>query len=333
MPVLTTPLQPCQCICGESMTSGRQILARDEVHGGTFTYETCGRCLTERVQPRPAPSDIGQYYPNTYYAYNGSTAAPASLSDRVKRLVYETYYATPNERGAWIRALRWPLALLLYPLRFRTNLAFRPPGQRRIFEIGAATGTDLVEFRAAGWEVGGCEPSDKACAVAKQRGITLQNCPAETAELPAGSLGCVLINNVFEHLHDPAGVLTKIHGALVDDGALVIVVPNHACWAAKHFGAAWPGYDPPRHLWGFTPESIRQLIQQSGFVVEYIAHKAPQQWCWEACIAGTRLPDGAVRGHSRFRKYLPAVLVPIGALLSVSGNGDFIKVVARKKQR
>jgi SAM-dependent methyltransferase len=330
-PAQPTSLEQCACVCGEQVVTERRILARDEVHGANHTYVTCVRCHTERVMPRPSQAEIGHYYPNTYYAYNGAAAQAASLSDRVKRLVYETYYAAPRERAGWIRALRWPLALLLYPLRFRTNLAFRAPSLRRVFEVGAATGTDLLEFKAAGWEVAGCEPSDKACAVAQQRGIALQNCSAESAELAPASVGCVLINNVFEHLHDPAGVLKKAHRALINDGAIVIIVPNHASWAAKQFGAAWPGYDPPRHLWGFTPGSIRELIEQCGFDVDYIAHKAPQRWCWDACIAGTRLPEGAARRQSRLRSLLPAVLVPFGAVLSAFGRGDFIKIVARKR--
>ena len=322
-------LEWCKCVCGESATTGKRIVGRDEVHGGIFHYEACARCGTERVAPRPGPSNIAHYYPNTYYAYAGPSQALPSWSDRLKRVVYELYYAEPAQRAqlaGWQRTLLWPV---LYPLRFRTNLAFRAPRERRVFEIGAATGTDLLEFRAAGWDVTGCEPSAKACEVAQRRGVTLQNCTAEAAVLAANRYGCVLINNVFEHLHDPVRVLAKVREGLVEGGALVLIVPNHASWTARTFGAAWPGYDPPRHLWGFTPQSLRALLTQAGFTVEYIAHKAPQRWCWEASIAGTRLPGGATPLRYRLSRLLPTLALPWGALLAFFGRGDFIKVVAR----
>ena len=329
-PTAEPDLESCTCVCGETATTGRRVAGRDEVHGGIFIYEACARCGTERVTPRPTPSNIAHFYPNTYYAYAGPTQAPPSLSDRLKRLVYELYYAEPAERKevlAWQRPWLWAA---LYPLRFRTNLAFSPPRERRVFEIGAATGTDLLEFRAAGWDVSGCEPSAKACEVAKQRGVTLQNCTAEAAELAAQHYGCVLINNVFEHLHDPVRVLAKVREGLVEGGALVMIVPNHASWTARTFGAAWPGYDPPRHLWGFTPQSLRALLNRAGFTVDYIAHKAPQRWCWEASIAGTRLPGGATPLRYRLSRWLPLLALPWGALLALLGRGDFIKVVARR---
>ena len=332
MNVVQPILECCACVCGETAVADRQIKARDEVHGGMFAYATCARCATERVSPRPTPEDIGRYYPNTYYAYVGAADHRVSAATRFKRAVYETFYAEPGERGTWTTRLRWLLIALLFPLRFRTNLAFRAPTQRCVFEIGAATGTDLLEFRAAGWQVTGCEPSEKACAVAQKRGITLQNCSAELAVMAPHQFGCVLINNVFEHLHDPVRVLEKVRCSLINDGVLVIIVPNHASWAARVFGAAWPGYDPPRHLWGFTAESIRDLLRRTGFELEYIAHKAPQRWCWEACVAGTRLPGGATPLRSRLARPLATLLVPLGALLSLFERGDFIKVVARNSR-
>ena len=78
-----------------------------------------------------------------------------------------------------------------------------------MFEIGAAKATDLLAFQAAGWEVAGCEPSAQACALAASQGIHRQQATAETAILPSGHYGCILFNNVFEHMHDPVAMLEK----------------------------------------------------------------------------------------------------------------------------
>lgn len=319
-----------QCLCGTAAMTRREVVARDEISGEIFSYHECAGCGLERIVQRPTLADIGHYYPQTYYAYSGNVEISRSAIDRVKRLVYRTFYGSAEERSGAERIFRPLLALALFPLRFRSVLAFRQPRVRRVFEFGAAIGNDLAEFRAAGWEVTGCEPSAKACEVARQRGITLQNCSAEAAVLPVGRFSCVLLNNVFEHLHNPTAVLRKAHAALTDDGALVLVVPNHASWSARLFGAPWPGYDPPRHLWGFTPASIRRVLGQGGFSVDYIHHIAPQRWCYEAVVAGTRSPKGATRLRLLASDVLPMMMLPFGLLAATFGHGDFMKVVARK---
>lgn len=316
------------CACGDVHTTSRTVVACDEVTGALFTYHQCASCGLERIVQRPTRPAIRAYYPQNYYAYSGPVAVSRSFSDRLKRLAYLVFYAERAERSSLENTLRYVLMAVLFPLRFRTILAFRPPRVRRVFEFGAATGIDLMEFKAAGWEASGCEPSRDACAIAMQRGIALQNCSAEAAQLPEGHYSCIVLNNVLEHLHDPAGVLGKASLALVSGGDLVLIVPNHASWSARQFGSAWPGYDAPRHLWGFNPASIQALLRQTGFSVEYIHHVAPQRWCWAACLGGIRSPAGPTAARLLAARWLATFLVPVGLLAALCRHGDFIKIVA-----
>jgi hypothetical protein len=124
-----------------------------------------------------------------------------------------------------------------------------------------------------------------------RRGFTLQPCNAEAAVLPDG-VTCVYMNNVFEHLHDPYAVLAKSRAGMPPGGLVVLVVPNHRSWAAALFGTAWPGYDRPEHIWGFTPPSIRGVLERVGFDVLSIDQKYPfTTHCWWTGISGVRLPE------------------------------------------
>jgi SAM-dependent methyltransferase len=320
------------CLCG-AVTADRRLAARDDVTGASFTYLHCPACDLERLSPRPPIEDMARFYPDEYVPYNDPPPDPASRGERIKRLVYETFYATPEECAPAVRRWRWALRRLLAPVRQHGVLAFAPPAVRTVFEYGAGTGNDLLAFRHAGWEVSGCEPSAQARAVARRRGIELRPCTAEAADPPDG-VGCIYMNNVFEHRHDPRAVLAKSLARLQPGGLLVLVVPNHRAWSARLFGAAWPGYDPPKHIWGFTPRAIRLVLERAGFELLSIDQRYPfSNHCWWAAISGVRLAQPRLPGlRLRLANALRRLLVPVGMLAAFAGHADYIKVVARKPQ-
>jgi SAM-dependent methyltransferase len=260
--------------------------------------------------------------------------APRSIEARVKRLVYETYHAPPAERSATAARWWWALRVLLWPVRNHSVLSFPPPATRHVFEFGAGSGNDLLEFRAAGWTVGGCEPSAHACDVAARSGITLQNCNAEAAEVPDGT-SCIYMNNVFEHLHDPIAVLANARPRLASDGLVVLVVPNHGSMASALFGAAWPGYDPPKHIWGYTRASLPGILAQAGYDTIAIDQKYPfSTYCWATGIIGDRLPNPPCgTWRPRLARLLGRSLVLAGMVSAVLGRGDYLRVLARPRGR
>lgn len=319
------------CLCGATRDD-RTREARCDVTGLTFTYVRCAACGLERLSPRPQIHEMGRFYPDAYTPYADKVPGSASTETRIKRLVYEIYYAAPAERSATTARWRWALRVLLWPMRNHSVLSFPPPATRHVFEFGAGSGNDLLEFRAAGWTVGGCEPSAHACCVAGRLGITLQNCTAEAAELPHGT-SCIYMNNVFEHLHDPIGVLAKARPSLASDALVVLVVPNHGSIASRLFGAAWPGYDPPKHIWGYTRASLPGIMAQAGYETIAIDQKFPfSTYCWATGIIGNRLPDppgGTWR--PRLVRLLGRSLVLAGMVSALLGGGDYLRVLARPK--
>jgi len=311
------------CWCGEERLTDREVTSQDKISGERFVYRTCLGCGTERIVERPTASRIGSFYPDDYTSH---TIRSNGKAERLKRLLYRVHDAPENTLGP----LR-PLArLILRPLRGFSLFAFRAVSPRRVYEFGAASGNDLDEFRRAGWEIGGCEPSAGACAKAASRGITLDNTTAEAATLPADSVSCVVINNVLEHVHDPALVLSHAFKGLLPSGSIVLVVPNHRSLGPTLFAGAWPGYDGPRHLWGVTPASLSALLRRTGFTDIRIYHRFQGLWAWRSSLDGRHASEPVAAWRVRFAQPLALLLFPIGVVGAMCGFGDFITVVAEK---
>lgn len=48
-------------------------------------------------------------------------------------------------------------------------------------------------------------------------------------------------------------------------GVLAIAVPNYSSFDGRFYKKFWAAYDLPKHLWHFSPDSIKLLAQSNGF--------------------------------------------------------------------
>ncbi|HXC55543.1 MAG TPA: class I SAM-dependent methyltransferase [Rhizomicrobium sp.] len=129
------------------------------------------------------------------------------------------------------------------------------------YEVGCATGYHLQHFRRAGWEVGGCDPSARAVAQAREIfGIEI-DCGMDAQALPRRKdLSIVMFSHVLEHMTDPIAALRLAHAALRDDGVVLLEVP---CATAPHLVA--PGWFTLEHLHYFSQTSLTALLAAAGF--------------------------------------------------------------------
>jgi hypothetical protein len=51
---------------------------------------------------------------------------------------------------------------------------------------------------------------------------------------------------------------------LHEEGRIFVAVPNPDSFDARFYGEFWAAYDVPRHLWHFTPATMRKLLSRNG---------------------------------------------------------------------
>ena len=133
------------------------------------------------------------------------------------------------------------------------------PNKGSILDIGAGTGDFLSVAKENGWHTIGVEPSEKAKAIAKSKGVSFVGDPNE---LDSHSFDVISMWHVLEHVPNLENQIKELKRLLKPNGTLLIAVPNFKSFDAKHYGKFWAAYDVPIHFWHFSKTAIKMLFEQ-----------------------------------------------------------------------
>jgi 2-polyprenyl-3-methyl-5-hydroxy-6-metoxy-1,4-benzoquinol methylase len=151
--------------------------------------------------------------------------------------------------------------------------------QKRVLDIGCATGALLEKLASGGWDCAGVEISPSAAYARQKRGLDVRNVPLEECRFPAASFDLVLASHVIEHLNDPAALLTEVRRVLSPGGYFLVTTPNISGFQAKLFRDRWRSaiFD---HLYLFSVKTLSRLLTEKGFEIQRIR-------TWGGLAAGT----------------------------------------------
>ena len=226
-----TELSRCPlCASPDNVESQRQALALAGLGDAMIGFGYCRRCGHIHQVRRASDDLLARHYEaySNYTCFDVEGARKAPPSNLTRRLV---------------------------------TLAEARAPKGIVYEVGCATGYHLPHFHRAGWEVGGCDPSGRAVAQARDIfGIDID--PGYDAQcLPRRKdLSVVLFSHVLEHMTDPVGALKRAHAALSDDGVVLLEVP---CATAPHLVP--PGWFSLEHLHYFSEHSLTGMLAAAGF--------------------------------------------------------------------
>lgn len=226
---------------------------------GKFFLKKCNACSLAFLDPQPSESKIKKYYPSkVYYAYNRSNKK--GFFELLREYLISHYYS-PN-------IISWLITICI------KNVPAMPSHVKggKILDVGSGTGDTLVLLNKLGWDTYGIDMDKNAISTGKKRG--LNNLKLGTYKgidkYPDNFFDAIRLYHVIEHLDDPSLCLNLIRKKLRRGGELIMGTPNMESLVSKIFKSYWYNLDSPRHLFIFSPRTLKKLSENNGFSVKEI---------------------------------------------------------------
>ena len=215
----------------------------------TFQVVQCEACGFRFTNPRPDENEIGKYYESEEYISHSGTS---------RGVVNKIYGMVRN-------------LTIKQKVKLINKQILNPKSQtRNALDIGCGTGEFLNACKQNGWNVTGIEPSEVARKHAKENFGIEPLTPEKLFEISEKKFNVITMWHVLEHVHQLHKTIEQINKPLVDEGALIVAVPNCNSFDAKKYGEHWAAWDLPRHIYHFTKKDIEKLFSSLGFKLQEV---------------------------------------------------------------
>ncbi|MBI3941265.1 MAG: class I SAM-dependent methyltransferase [Acidobacteria bacterium] len=213
--------------------------------GRVCRLHQCAGCGLHFVHPQPSPEELEALYDAGFYSQAKRDDPISRLFGRYEQLCYWDRFRLFRNRARGVRLL----------------------------DVGSGNGHFLAFMRDRGWQVCGVEWSRAGVEITRRQfQIDAFHGAVEEAAFPRASLDVITLWHVLEHVRDPLATMREIVRILKPGGVVVVAVPNVESLEAVHFKEKWALLDLPRHLYGFSPRTIRKLFETAGLQVRRTEH-------------------------------------------------------------
>lgn len=220
-----------------------------------FAFQRCGNCGLVQLNPRVSPEDLSDYYSGYYLPFRG----PAAWG-KYAPLVAMNLRKTDRKRTALAR-------------KATVGKAAEAGGSRgldaesRVLDVGCGKPTFLeLLHRQTGCYAKGIDFSDEGWRQNPGRFAGLDLEVAEFRHFQAvAPFDLITMWHYLEHDYHPHATLRRMRTMTHKNTRLIIEVPNYASWSRAVQGRYWEGYHTPRHTAVYSPETLRVLLERSGW--------------------------------------------------------------------
>ena len=278
----------------------------------------CDCCGLEQTVPLPSNVELKSLY-ETYYNFGGEGTNVVSIYERMRKVF----------QNSWL----WNLWL-----NIDGDISFHlHRGQGRLLDVGCNEGRGLTRYQNNGYLVEGLELNSKAADVAKSKGFVVHSDLIELF-VPVNKYDVVVLSNVLEHSLNPAEMLTQVAHILNPGGMVWISCPNSQSWLRFIFGRNWINWHVPFHISHFSPQSLKNVLQISGFKFDTLRQETPSLWFSLSILASIFSKRGKPTNQLRSTILVAGLMLiirmlcfPLLFLGNQLGKGDCLVCIAIKR--
>jgi SAM-dependent methyltransferase len=301
---------------------------------------TCPICGSTHISPLLTAPDRFHLRKEIYNLVGCSFCGGAWLADPPRPaemgLHYtEDYHKAIVAAGEGSAANRWKDQVKLISL-------YKKGGT--ILDLGCSSGGFLSTMKGKDWQLYGIEMEESTAERARAT-TGAEVFVGDVVEAPflSASFDVITCFDVLEHVYNPRQFLTKVREWLKPGGIFYAMMPNIDSWEARVFGTHWYGLELPRHLFHFSPKSLRYLMTEIGFsevcvitpATSYVERSS--RYVCSSVLEGIGLPttpqatpEPVSLPWKVVRKGIRLAMIrPLAHLASLAGAGPSMEVVFR----
>lgn len=300
---------------------------------GIFSILMCRSCGQMITSPSLSESDLpalySTYYPRRNIDYDALERESALVSKKYAR--FRRWLAGTDNQGHYLAK----------------------PGQR-VLDIGSGSCLSLLELRQLGVEPYGVEADPNVAAIAARYKLNVHIGSIHDDPFPSMEFDLITLNQVIEHVPDPAALLRTVRERLSPSGQIVLSFPNVSSLPRRLSGSRWINWHVPYHQHHFNRRSFEFLAKSVGYEVVSARSITPNLWSILQLSAMRRAPNEGVASESwsngdktasvrpsnmrrvknvitrNLRFGVSATLVLLNRIVDLIGAGDSLLIVLRR---
>ena len=291
------------------------LIAPDRFHGRKeeYTLLRCSSCWCVWLTGPPRPEDMGRHYSEDYH---------------------QTIVTGAEHTGA----KRW---------QTHREVIAKYKDDGAILDIGCSSGSFLASMRSGKWKLYGIEMDRPTAERARANsGAEVFVGDVMDAPYPPDSFDVITGFDLLEHVYHPREFLERVLTWLRPGGIVFARLPNIDSWEARLFGTYWYGLELPRHLYHFSPRSMKRLVADLGVGESYITATGPGSHAHHslryvneelmATLGFSPTPMAKARRSNlawrAVRKALwLSMVVPLSRIASAANAGVVLNVILKKE--
>lgn len=236
-----------KCPCGGS---DLHKLASQDRFGLPFNALICRACGLLVTSPRICELDMPEYYRTIYHPLVVGLGVGEEASN----------YSFSDDQGSKIYSYLSPL------LKNITS------NEVRVFEIGCATGANLLDFAKEArkqnieCKLFGTEYEESLAQIASAKGVEIAKNWTDFDDVSV-KFDVIIMSHVLEHFTDPVASLNSLRNLLKKDGLLYVEVPGlmNREMMREWYDSNFLDYLVHAHTFNFNLSSMENLVGRAGF--------------------------------------------------------------------